>query len=191
MITRDQLAKIYPAAGKRVDKYLTPLNDAMDEFNIVSALCVAGFLAQVGCESEQLIYTEELASGAAYDTRADLGNTRPEAINIAKANNTTPGRFWKGHGLIQTTGYDNHLETMLALDIDCLHNPRLLCEPVNACRSAAWFWQRHDLNKWAEARDIDGMSDVINKGHKTARYGDAIGFDKRLTIYKRACEVLL
>jgi hypothetical protein len=33
-MTRDQLLEVMPLAGKRIDSFLTPLNVAMDEFEI-------------------------------------------------------------------------------------------------------------------------------------------------------------
>ena len=96
---------------------------------------------------------EEVVSGAAYDNRADLGNTNSEAIRIATAHGSTPGRFWKGHGPIQITGYLNHLAAMMALELDCVEQPRLLCEPVHGCRAAGWFWKVNGLAKWETKQD--------------------------------------
>ena len=115
----------------------------------------------------------------------------PKAIcETAAMNNSTPGRFWKGHGLIQITGYDNHRECGLAIGVDCMNKPCLLELPVYAARSAAWFWLEHDINKYADAGDFDGVSDVINRGRKTAKEGDANGYDDRLKFYQRSKEVL-
>lgn len=188
-LTLQQLKSVMPAAA-RASLFLDPLNAAMAEFAIDTRLRVAAFLAQVGHESEQFQFMEELASGAAYDNRADLGNTNPAAISIAAAHGTTPGRFWKGHGPIQITGYKNHLAAMMDLKIDCVENPRLLCEPGNGCRAAGWFWKVNNLAKWADVGDLDGVSDVVNRGRKTAAIGDSNGFAKRKAFYDRALEVL-
>jgi putative chitinase len=190
VITLDQLKKIIPYAGPRAGFFLAPLNDAMDEFGIDTPARQAAFLSQVAVESGSLRYVSEIASGAAYNGRKDLGNTKPEALRIAALYGSTPGPFWKGHGLIQITGYDNHLACGQALGLDLLNHPELLEEPINAARSAAWFWKEHGLNKWADAGDCDGVSDVINKGRKTAPIGDANGYQERLAFYQRAKEVL-
>ena len=134
-LTLQQLQLIMPAAT-RASLFLEPLNAAMQEFGIDTRLRMAAFLSQIGHESGQFRFMEELASGAAYDNRADLGNTNSEAIRIATAHGSTPGRFWKGHGPIQITGYLNHLAAMMALELDCVEQPRLLCEPVHGCRAA-------------------------------------------------------
>lgn len=189
ILTLAQLQRIMPAST-RASLFLEPLNAAMQEFGIDTRLRMAAFLSQIGHESGQFRFMEELASGAAYDNRADLGNTNPEAIRIAAAHGSTPGRFWKGHGPIQITGYYNHLAAMLALHVDCVEQPRLLCEPVNGCRVAGWFWSVNGLAKWADAGDIDGVSDLVNRGKKTVAIGDANGFAERKTIYERALEVI-
>ncbi|HEX7635835.1 MAG TPA: glycoside hydrolase family 19 protein [Noviherbaspirillum sp.] len=189
ILTLTQLQRIMPAST-RASLFLEPLNAAMQEFGIDTRVRVAAFLSQIGHESAQFRFMEELASGAAYDNRADLGNTNPEAIRIAAAHGSTPGRFWKGHGPIQITGYHNHLAAMLALHVDCVEQPRLLCEPVHGCRAAGWFWSVNGLAKWADAGDIDGVSDLVNRGKKTAAIGDANGFTERKAIWERALEVI-
>ncbi|AYR24272.1 glycoside hydrolase family 19 protein [Herbaspirillum rubrisubalbicans] len=189
ILTLAQLQRIMPAST-RASLFLKPLNAAMQEFGIDTRLRMAAFLSQIGHESGQFRFMEELASGAAYDNRADLGNTNPEAIRIATAHGSTPGRFWKGHGPIQITGYHNHLAAMLALHVDCVEQPRLLCEPVHGCRAAGWFWSVNGLAKWADAGDIDGVSDLVNRGKKTVAIGDANGFAERKAIWERALEVI-
>lgn len=188
-LTLAQLQSIMPAST-RASLFLGPLNAAMQEFGIDTRLRMAAFLSQIGHESGQFHFMEELASGAAYDNRVDLGNTNPEAIRIAAAHGSTPGRFWKGHGPIQITGYHNHLAAMLALHVDCVEQPRLLCEPVQGCRAAGWFWSVNGLARWADAGDIDGVSDLVNRGKKTVAVGDANGFAERKAIYERALEVI-
>lgn len=189
ILTLAQLQRIMPAST-RASLFLEPLNAAMQEFGIDTRLRMAAFLSQIGHESGQFRFMEELASGAAYDNRADLGNTNPEAIRIAAAHGSTPGRFWKGHGPIQITGYHNHLAAMLALHVDCVEQPRLLCEPVHGCRAAGWFWSVNGLAKWADVGDIDGVSDMVNRGKKTVAIGDANGFAERKAIWERALEVI-
>jgi putative chitinase len=181
MITLRQLRKIIPYAGLRAAVFVRPLNDAMTEFGIDTPARLAAFLAQIAHESGSLRYVRELASGQAYEGRADLGNTQPG-----------DGVLFKGRGLIQITGRANYRACSLALygDERLLDTPELLEQTVAACRSAAWFWREHDLNKWADAGDFDGASDVINRGRKTAKVGDANGYADRLAFYELAKEVL-
>lgn len=184
-LTLDQLRAIMPQAGARAGIFLTPLNAAMDEFGIDTPARQAAFLAQVAHESGQLRYVREIASGAAYDGREDLGNTRAEAIRIAAEHGSTPGRWWRGHGLIQITGYDNHRACSVALYEDAdylLHHPQALEVPAPAARSAAWFWLAHHLNDPADRGDFMRITRIINGGTN--------GLQERVEFYERAQKVL-
>jgi len=193
MITLDQLRQIMPFAGPRAAIYLDPLNATMEDFGIDTPDRVGMFLANVAHESGSLRYTREIASGAAYDNRADLGNTKPDAIAIAGQHGSTPGRWWRGGGFGQITGYNNYRQLSSDLYGDpetLLHHPEFLEQPLDACRSAGWFWRRNNLSAFADAGDFDGVCDVWNKGHKTSAAGDANGYDDRASAWSRAQKVL-
>lgn len=166
-----QLRRIYPFAGSKVDVFLAPLNAAMTEFDINTLARQASFIAQVGHESGQLRYVREIASGAAYEGRKDLGNTQPG-----------DGVRFRGRGLIQVTGRSNYTAAMMALDIDCVEHPELLELPVNACRSAGWFWKTHGLNELADAGDQVKVTRRINGGTN--------GLADRLALFEVAKRVL-
>jgi len=171
-MTPDQLRKIYPLAGKRCDLFIDPINRAMNESDISTPLRQCAFLAQVGHESAQLFYTQELASGSAYEGRADLGNTQ-----------SGDGIRFKGRGLIQITGRSNYVAAMLALDVDCVEHPELLEQPELAARSAGWFWQKHGLNELADDQLFTEITKRINGGLN--------GQADRLSLYAGARIVLL
>lgn len=165
-ITDKQLRLIMPhASPMRISTHLAPLNAAMEEFEISTRARVRMFLAQLAHESGELRYFEEIASGDAYDNRIDLGNTLAEAIAIAAAHGTTPGRFWKGHGPIQITGYKNHCAARDALGIDCVNTPSLLTTLEHAFRGAGWFWRSNGLNDLADADAFLAISRAINLGN--------------------------
>lgn len=175
-VTAEQLLKIMPYARKRVDAFLEPLNAAMEEFGITTPARQAAFLAQVGHESGQLQYVREIASGAAYDTGTlakRLGNT-PEADG--------DGQRFKGRGLIQITGRANYAACGAALGLGLLTRPELLEIPINACRSAAWFWKTNGLNELADAGDQVRITRRINGGTN--------GLADRLALFTVAAEVL-
>jgi predicted chitinase len=69
------------------------------KYGIDSRQRLAHFLAQIFRETGVLIWDQELASGAEYEGRQDLGNTRPG-----------DGVRFKGRGLIQTTGRTNYVK---------------------------------------------------------------------------------
>lgn len=154
ILTKQQLSNIMPYAKGRVDTFLDPLNAAMAEFQINTPGRASAFLAQIAHESGSLLYVKELASGSAYEGRADLGNTEPG-----------DGIFFKGRGLIQITGRSNYRQCGEALSLDLLEHPELLEAPVNACRSAAWFWKSRGLNELADAGDFRAITRRINGGY--------------------------
>ncbi|MGF6116719.1 putative chitinase [Janthinobacterium lividum] len=163
--------QIMPLAGRRATLFLAPLNAAMAEFDIDTPLRQASFLAQVGHESGQLRYVRELASGAAYEGRADLGNV------IAG-----DGVRFKGRGLLQVTGRANYAACGVALGLDLLAAPQLLEQTTAACRSAGWFWQSRGLNRLTDAGDQERVTRRINGGLN--------GLAERLALYAAARKVL-
>lgn len=91
------------------------------------------FLAQVSHESNDLTWTEELASGAAYEERADLGNTQ-----------AGDGVKFKGRGIIQTTGRANYqaLADYLGRQ-DIMSDPSIVAkDPQLAVQSAIFWWEK-------------------------------------------------
>ncbi len=171
MMTLEQLQTIMPNARRRAGFFLPWLNDAMIEFDINTPARRASFIAQVGHESGQLLYVRELASGAAYEGRQDLGNTQPG-----------DGKRYRGRGLIQVTGRLNYTACMMALGIDCVEHPEILELPENACRSAGWFWKSHGLNALADTGDQVRVTKRINGGTN--------GLADRLALFAVAKRVL-
>ena len=185
MISAQQLHKIMPSATPaRIANFIGPLNDTMNEFAITTPARQAAFLAQLAHESGSLRYVQEIASGAAYDNRADLGNMTPEAIALAELAGTTPGRHYKGRGLIQITGFDNYLACSRALlrDDALVKNPAMLERADLACRSAGWYWDSRRLNAFADAGAFETITRKINGGLN--------GQADRLAHYQRALSVL-
>lgn len=183
LLTLEQLEDIASKASDRNRmKFISPLNSVMEEFNINTPLRIAAFLAQVLHESGSLRYVEELASGSAYEWREDLGNLDKRALRIAHSHGSTTGKFYKGRGLIQITGYYNYLKCEVALQIPCTDEPRLLCKPVDACRSAAWFFESHGCNSLADKEKFSRITKVINGGYN--------GQSERLAFYKTALDTL-
>ena len=168
-VSAEQLQKIMPAATPaRIANFIGPLNATMEEFGITTPARQAAFLAQIGHESGSLRYVREIADGSAYDDRASLGNNRPEAIALAQAAGTTTGRYYKGRGLIQITGYNNYRACSrdLLRDADelCNHPEMLEMLPLSV-RSAAWYWDSRDLNALADAGKFDLITKAINGGY--------------------------
>lgn len=170
-ITREQLLKIMPNAKTKVDLYLPFLRIAMAEFNIDTKPRQAAFLAQLAHESGEFRYMEEIASGAAYEGRVDLGNTQPG-----------DGKKYKGHGPIQITGRANHLACGLYFGQDFITYPEKLTQPEYGMRSAGWFWNTRQLNVPADAGDFKLITKRINGGYN--------GLEDRQKYYNTALKVL-
>jgi len=92
------------------------------------------------------------------------------------------GWLYRGRGLKQLTGKDNHRACSAGLGVDLVANPDLLLEPVYAARSAAWFWATNKCNNFADAGDIEGLTKKIN--------GGLIGIDDRKKRYASAVSSL-
>jgi len=173
MLTLTQLHKIMPYAGDRAPVFLVPLNDAMDEFGIDTPARQAAFLAQIAHESGSLRYVHEIASGSAYEGRADLGNTQPG-----------DGMRFKGRGLLQITGRHNYRQCSLALygDERLLTTPETLEAVTPACRSAGWYWKSRELNELADLGAFQSITRKINGGLN--------GLPERLAYFALAKEIL-
>jgi len=172
LISRLQLAWIYKEADQKlIDRFLDPINKTLEEFEINTPQRIRMFLAQIGHESGQLRYRKELASGAAYEGRKDLGNTAPG-----------DGVRYKGRGLIQITGKYNYGLASLALGLPLLEKPELLEEDLNACRSAGWFWYKSNLNALADMGKFETITRRINGGLN--------GYSDRYKLYQRAFEII-
>jgi len=182
-ISYDQLRAIMPHAPPDLFRFVAPLNVAMEEYEINNKARQAAFLAQLGHESGSFRYMEEIASGAAYEGRRDLGNHEQEAIDAAARHGTTPGRFYKGHGPIQITGYYNHRDAGLALGLDLVNEPVLITLAGPGCRAAGWFWKSRGCNDLADR----GMQEVITRRIN----GGLNGLADRLAYLDRATRVLV
>jgi putative chitinase len=171
-LTKQQLQLIYTEAkASLIDRYLDPLNQTLDEFEINTPQRIRMYLAQIGHESGQLRYVKELASGEAYEGRKDLGNTSPG-----------DGVRYKGRGLIQITGKSNYVLASLGLGLPLVEKPELLEEPVNAARSSGWYWNKKNLNSLADMGLFKEITKRINGG--LTHYAD------RYKLYQRAFDVI-
>ncbi|WP_426755992.1 LysM peptidoglycan-binding domain-containing protein [Myxococcus sp. Y35] len=170
-VTVQQLRAVMPNLSQaKAEQYLPYLNQAMAEANITTPKRKAAFLAQLAHESGQLRYMEEIASGAAYEGRRDLGNTQPG-----------DGVRYKGRGPIQLTGRANYRAAGRALGIDLEGNPHRAKDPDVAFRIAGWYWSSRNLNTYADAGNFREVTRRINGGYN--------GMADREMYYRRALNV--
>ena len=171
--SKEKLAIVLPLAAKsKIDLYFEPLKTGMVKYGITTPLQMAHFIAQLGHESMSFLYTEEIASGAAYEGRTDLGNTHPG-----------DGKRYKGRGLIQLTGRSNYAAYSKFTGIDYLAQPEhLSSDPMVAVDVSCWFWNDRGVDKLAEKDDVKAVTKRINGGFN--------GLDDRIQNLKRAKAVL-
>lgn len=170
-ITAQQLNKIYGRGTLAKCELYAPLfNKYFPGYDITCGKYIAAFLAQIGYESGRLQFTEELASGEAYEGRKNLGNVIPG-----------DGKKYKGRGLIQITGRANYKLLSAAFKIDFLSFPKMLKQPQYATLSACWYWKFRNLNKYADNDDFTGLTKAINGGLN--------GYGERYTLWLKAKEI--
>jgi predicted chitinase len=177
-LTDEMLRQIMPNCPKAKRAQCLPhLVSAMVEFHITNYLRAAAFLATIAVESMEFRYFEEIASGAAYEGRRDLGNIY-----------AGDGRKYKGRGVIQVTGRTNSEACLKYLGLPAGH-PEALAELSNAFRSAGWFWDPfRNLNPLADQRQFLTVQTRVNGRNK--KTGLPNGWNERRAYYERALRVL-
>jgi predicted chitinase len=178
MVTDDELRQIMPNLKAARRALMLPfIQQAMQEFGITKYLREAAFLAQLAHESAELRFMEEIASGAAYEGRKDLGNTKPG-----------DGKRYKGRGPIQLTGRANYRKYGGLLGLDLEGNPAQAATPEVGFRIAGLYWKSNGLNELADAQKFKAISIRINGVNK--KTGLPNGWADRQKYYTRAKTVL-
>jgi predicted chitinase len=139
-----------------VADFAARLAQVMANRHIDTPLRQAHFLAQLGHESGEFRFREEIANGEAYQGRVDLGNLQPG-----------DGRRFKGRGLIQLTGRANYGEYGRAIgrEAELLDEPEQVATEPDLCVDVAgWFWAKRNLNALADADDLTSITRRINGG---------------------------
>lgn len=177
---------------------------------INTPLRLAHFFAQLDHESnleprrENMNYSADrlLAVFPKYFNKATAAQyaRKPQAIaNKVYANrmgngNEASGDGWKyrGGGFLQHTGENEYQILSENLNVDYVNNPDLLMNEADAMLAAIDGWNRRKLNVYADRDNLDAVSDIINIGRLTDKYGDANGFADRkakLAAYKKEFNV--
>lgn len=118
-----------------------------------SALRLAHFMAQLAHESGSFRYMEEIASGAAYEGRKDLGNFF-----------AGDGKRFKGRGPIQLTGRANYRAFGRRIGIDLERHPEIAAVPSIGLHTALEYWKDRNLNSYADRDDVMTITRKINGG---------------------------
>lgn len=144
------------ASSERIARFFPALEETLRRYDIGSPLRQCHFLAQIGHESGEFRYTEEIAGGEAYEGRADLGNAEPG-----------DGVRFKGRGLIQLTGRANYKAygESIGRDLCSAGNWTAVAEDPALCVDVAgWFWSRRGLNLLADEDNVQRITRRINGG---------------------------
>lgn len=158
------------ATPPNIDLFYPGLAAVFAKYDVSTPLRVAHFLAQISHESGDLQWRSELASGQAYEGRADLGNTQPG-----------DGPRFKGRGLIQLTGRANYAAYGKTIGVDLTVDgnwTKIADDPALCADVAGWYWANRKINAAADADDADKVTRLINGGLN--------GLDDRLQRLARA-----
>ncbi|SPX87718.1 Bacteriophage protein [Mycobacteroides abscessus] len=157
------LARAAGLSAGRAAEILPAVSDGLKASQCTNVNRIAMWLAQVGHESAGFNATEEYASGAAYEGRADLGNTQPG-----------DGVRFKGRSWIQITGRNNYgLFSQWAFKQRLVSTPTYFVDHSTeladlkwAGIGAAWYWTvaRPDINALSDRQDLETVTRRINGG---------------------------
>lgn len=138
-------------------------NEALALVGATTVLRAAHFLAQVGHESAGLYYTEEIASGSAYEWRSDLGNTQ-----------SGDGVRFKGRSFVQVTGRYNyrlmsrwaHSKGLVPTATYFVDNPTHLAAAKYRWLGPVWYFttQRPGWKAAADRDDVVAVTKMVNGG---------------------------
>lgn len=183
---------------KNSDALCNLFDNILNEAGINTKERVNAFLAQCGHESGGFTITSENMNYSAKGLRGvfpkyfptdDLASQyerKPEKIgNRVYANRmgngdeaSGEGYKFHGRGFIQLTGKDNYKAFGDAFGVDVLSNPDLVSTDLSlAIKSAVWFWNKNNLNKYADSGDFVGLTKRIN--------GGTIGLEERQSNYNK------
>jgi len=182
-ITKADLAAILPN-NKHIDEWKAALDKILPKYEINTKLRVAAFIAQCSHESGQFTVLRENLNYRA-ETLVKVFPKYFPTLAVAKqyakqpekiANKVYGGRMGNGpeatgegfkfcgRGLIQLTGKANYLSMAKDLGVEVDHLCEYLCSMEGALESACWFWDKHDLNTFADKKDMLTITKKINGG---------------------------
>lgn len=146
------------------------LGEAFHRYGIDNERRAAMAVAQWAEESDHFRTSEEYASGADYEHRADLGNTHPG-----------DGVRFKGRGRIMITGRAHYTAMATTLDLDCVNHPEILAQSPNSELASGQWWHDHGCNSFCDHDDFEGLTRRINGGLN--------GYEERCRLYALARQV--
>lgn len=169
----------------RAQAWAPYIQEAADLFELDSATRLADFIAQIGHESNGLLWVKELWGPEQVPAQATYerdfskpwgpnlrrGDRNYKAFGLGNAHEGDGFRF-RGRGPIQITGRGNYrqvrdtLRAMLGAGAvpDFEVDPAALEAPRWGALSAGNFWRTRHLNDYADRQDFVGETERINGG---------------------------
>lgn len=173
LITKKNLAHIWGCSESLIkDWEIDEMNKCLFTYDITTPERIRHFLSQTAHESGGGRYTQELASGEAYEYRSDLGNTQPG-----------DGPKYKGAGYIQLTGRANYQAFC-----DYMGDPRIMegCSYVSTTypfTSAGFWWYNNRMNDLCDRpASVEEVTKRVNGGYN--------GLDDRQRYYNKCRDVI-
>jgi putative chitinase len=200
ILTLDQLKQM--VNNKHLEHWYEALEQLLPDYDINTPARVAHFIAQCAHESGNFNFVKENLNYRATSLRslfkkyfptdelAQQYEKKPEKIaNRIYANrmgngDEASGDGWRycGRGLIQLTGKDNYTFFAGSLGISVEEAAEYLATFEGAAQSACWFWEQNNLNRFADANDVKGLTRAINGGF--------IGLEDRIKHTNHALHVM-
>jgi putative chitinase len=202
MVTAEHLKQLH-IDGSLVDSF----NETFQRFDISSPIQQASWIGQCGHECGNFRIMEENLNYRATTLlklfpktpKRQWGFTPEEAAAYEKQPQRIANRIYgnrmgnrdeasgdgfrfRGSGFLQLTGMSNFYHASQALGVDFIMQPELVRTPKYAAMTAGWFWQTHNLNRYANSKDFVMMTKRIN--------GGTIGLEDRIKHINHAVEVL-
>lgn len=152
-MTKDQFMSFYSGSAS-ASACFDSVSQALKDVGIFSDLVLIGALATVRVEvGRAFLPVEEIASGAAYENRHDLGNYCPG-----------DGVKYKGRGFIQLTGRANYTAYGKLLNIDLVCHPELALDPTVASKILAEYFKDRGCDIACNAQNWTLVREKVNGG---------------------------
>lgn len=153
IVTAEQLRKL--GWVNVTEPMINDLNNCLRRYSITTPARICHFISQCSHESGLGKWSKEIASGAAYEGRKDLGNVHPG-----------DGPRFKGAGYIQLTGRKNYQDFA-----DSIGDPKVMEGAAYVAEkypwtSAGFWWQKNEMNALCDrGASVKEITKKVNGGY--------------------------